>query len=365
MHGRRDRHLDPHRRGQAQCRPRRLHPLRDLRGHVCQNLLQLPAPGQLIAQPMIPALAPGTRRHQVSHSRQPAERLRPGPQRDTQTCHLGQAPRDEGGLRIVAEAEAIADAGADGDDILQHTAQLDPQHIRIRVHAEPRRAQGSLHLRGEGRILRGGDGHGCMSRRDLGREVRPREDGETRGTRGAKPVEDGDRKAVAGGWIEALRRADQHLAIGQDRSKAIAHLAHPLRGNCEDDEPGAGHRLPQLRRGGHALGDLELRQVVGVAPVPRDGLGQPCPPRPEADRPPGPAEGDAQGRPPAPRPDHRDEALPFVHPSAPSCARTRSPILDSLPSSNRPRFGICRRMMSAAMAVQKAVHSPLTPASAK
>ena len=50
---------------------------------------------------------------------------------------LGQPARDEPRARVVTEAEAVAGARGDRDDVLERAAHLDADRIVARVHAEP------------------------------------------------------------------------------------------------------------------------------------------------------------------------------------------------------------------------------------
>ena len=46
--------------------------------------------------------------------------------RDDEAGHLDEAAGDEGALRVVAVAEAVADAGRDRHDVLQRPASSTP-----------------------------------------------------------------------------------------------------------------------------------------------------------------------------------------------------------------------------------------------
>ena len=69
----------------------------------------------------------------------PAERERVAAERDAEPRELGEAARDERGLRVVAVAEAVGDAGTDGEHVLQRARDLAPDDVGVRVDAERRR----------------------------------------------------------------------------------------------------------------------------------------------------------------------------------------------------------------------------------
>ena len=58
------------------------------------------------------------------------------PMRDAEPAHLGQAAGDDRGAGVVAGTEAVGHARRDGDDVLQHAAELAADDVLVRVHAE-------------------------------------------------------------------------------------------------------------------------------------------------------------------------------------------------------------------------------------
>ena len=91
------------------------------------------------------------RRDDVADPRQPRERQRIGAGRDAQPDHLGQAARDQSRLAVVAEAQSVGSARRDRNDVLQRTAQLDPDDVG--VHVEPERPRPDPRLDAPGKIL--------------------------------------------------------------------------------------------------------------------------------------------------------------------------------------------------------------------
>ena len=55
---------------------------------------------------------------------------------DAEAAHFGDAAGDESGFGIVAEAESIRDAGGDGHDIFEGTAEFDAEDVVAGVDAE-------------------------------------------------------------------------------------------------------------------------------------------------------------------------------------------------------------------------------------
>ena len=87
----------------------------------------------------------GTGDNQVPHPCQAREGLPSGTQSKTQTGRFREAPGHEHGLCVVPEAQAVGNSGAQGDDILQCTAQLHPHHIGVDINTKPVGHKGILH----------------------------------------------------------------------------------------------------------------------------------------------------------------------------------------------------------------------------
>ena len=64
----------------------------------------------------------GAGQHQIAEPGQAGQRQRAAAQPLGEAPHLGQAARDQRGARVVAEAEAVAAADRDRDDVLQRAA---------------------------------------------------------------------------------------------------------------------------------------------------------------------------------------------------------------------------------------------------
>src|SRR3974390_913985 len=82
-----------------------------------------------------------------------------------QARDLRRAAGDEGRDAVVAEAEAVAYAGGDGDDVLQRAAELHSYYIIVGIDGEARVAEFLLDCGGESRVGRGdGEGSGLAER---------------------------------------------------------------------------------------------------------------------------------------------------------------------------------------------------------
>ena len=101
--------------------------------------------------------------------------------RDDEARDLGEAAGDEGGDGVVAQSESVANAGGDGDDVLERASEFDSDDVVVGVNAETGIAELALHGGGKLRVGGGdGDGRG-MAVRDFLRERRPAERADARG----------------------------------------------------------------------------------------------------------------------------------------------------------------------------------------
>jgi len=94
---------------------------------------------------------------QVADAGQARESLRFRAVGDAETRHFREAAGQEGSLGVVAAIQAVADAGRDADDVLQRPGQLDPDHIQVRINAEPIRREVLLNPAGQVEIAAGDD----------------------------------------------------------------------------------------------------------------------------------------------------------------------------------------------------------------
>ena len=100
--------------------------------HLGQDVLELAALAQLLAHRPVAAVRAHAGGDQVAHAGQPGERRRLRPPWPRRAGELGQATRHDGGPGVVAHAEALADAGGDGDHVLQGAAHSQPMTSSLR-----------------------------------------------------------------------------------------------------------------------------------------------------------------------------------------------------------------------------------------
>ena len=101
-----------------------------------QDLVQRLAPSEQLADRAVAAVGAHARRHQVAHPRQAGEGLRLGAHGDARRVSSARPRVITAGPGVVANAQALADAGGDGDDVLQGPADLAPDHVVVAVHPE-------------------------------------------------------------------------------------------------------------------------------------------------------------------------------------------------------------------------------------
>src|SRR5215472_9190246 len=80
--------------------------------------------------------SPGAGENEVAKSGESGHGFRAPATSDDQACHLGKTASDERSYRIVAQAEPVANAGSDRNDVLERTTELDSDDIGIGVDAK-------------------------------------------------------------------------------------------------------------------------------------------------------------------------------------------------------------------------------------
>ena len=150
----------------------------------------------------------------------------------SETGHFGDAARDEGGGGVVAEVEAVGDAGGEGDDVLHGAAEFYAGDVVVGVDAKGGRGEVAL----DGlRDLRGGGGcddSGGHAGGDLLREGWAAEHGEGIVRDGGDDL----RHAEEGGLLDALGGAEDDLVSGKQRGDGCDDAAQMLRrGDAEED----------------------------------------------------------------------------------------------------------------------------------
>ena len=139
-----DGHLDPVGPRQLDQRAGALHALGH-HVHAADDLVEGLALAQREAHRPVPALRAGARGHQVTDPGQAAEGEHLPAQGHAEASQLGQAPGDEHGPGVVPEAQAVADAGGDGHDVLGGAGDLAPDDVGAPVDPERARVHQLLH----------------------------------------------------------------------------------------------------------------------------------------------------------------------------------------------------------------------------
>ena len=102
----------------------------------CADLVDRAALAELLADVAVAALLAHAGGDQIAHAGEAGEGLQLAAHGDAEAGQLGEAAGDHRRLGVVADAEAVAHAGGDGDDVLQRPADLAADHVLVGVDAE-------------------------------------------------------------------------------------------------------------------------------------------------------------------------------------------------------------------------------------
>ena len=116
------------------------------------------------------------REHEIADAGESGERRRARAKRDAEPRHLVQSARDERRARVVAQPNAFDDSGRDGHDVLERAAELDADHVVVRVDAEGAELlSAACATRAARCVRRRRDDRRRLPRHDFRREARPRD----------------------------------------------------------------------------------------------------------------------------------------------------------------------------------------------
>mmetsp|Transcript_8626 Transcript_8626/g.20669 ORF Transcript_8626/g.20669 Transcript_8626/m.20669 type:complete len:420 (-) Transcript_8626:18-1277(-) len=192
--------------------------------------------------------------------------------------HLGELHRlleadpDDRRLRVAAQLEAVAEAGAEGDNVLERAAQLDSDRVLDGADLEREVVVGKLEERAVRRVLvtngRLAEGVACHVVRD----VRAHEHRAI----GAQLLADdiGDEHDAVLVKVNALDGREALGARGSGRLDGGHHRLEELVGQAEADHRRARDRRRDVRVGHHVRRELGILQVLDVLVVLVDQLGQ-------------------------------------------------------------------------------------------
>src|SRR6266851_10127641 len=153
---------------------------------------------------------------------------------DGETSHLGYAAGDEGGGGVVAEVEAMGDAGGESDDVLQGAAEFYAGDVVVRVDAKGGRGEVALDGLGDRRELRGDDDRGGHAGGDLLREGWTAEHGEGI----VRDCGNDLRHAEEGGLLDALAGAEDDLVSRKQGGDVGDDAAQVLRRRDTEEDVG-------------------------------------------------------------------------------------------------------------------------------
>jgi hypothetical protein len=90
--------------------------------HGGQNFSKLAAATQFNAHASVPRKRAGTSQNQIAEARQSGHGFDTAPAGNNEPRHFRKSARDQASDGVVAQPEAIADSGGNGDHILERTA---------------------------------------------------------------------------------------------------------------------------------------------------------------------------------------------------------------------------------------------------
>ena len=193
--------------------------------HLGQDLVERTAPPELLADVPIPALRADARRDEVAHAGEACERGGLTAHGHAEARQFGKAARDHRCPRVVAHADALGDAGGDGDDVLERPAHFAADDVVVHVDAEQSTAQHLLE-RGRDRQVLGGDNtRGRVPGHDLLGQVWARQRG------GGMPREqflDDLGHAQERALLESLGEAHDRDPWAHVRSRLFEHAAEAV-----------------------------------------------------------------------------------------------------------------------------------------
>src|SRR5688572_23442988 len=170
LHG--DRHLDAEAPRGGVRRFGRADALRHLAVQLLPDLREREALREKLTDPTVARVLAGARRDEVSEAREARRRERVAAMGEREARDLGEAPRDEAGLRVVAVADPVDRAGAERHDVLQRAAELDADDVVVRIRPEEARADERLEVARGLSVVGGDDRRRGLPIRDLAADVR-------------------------------------------------------------------------------------------------------------------------------------------------------------------------------------------------
>src|SRR5712671_5064946 len=203
------------------------------RQHLSRNGRSFFATSNAFAETTIPAQSRETSDNEIAQSAQAGEGFGVRTASDSQPAHFDNGSGNQGRFGIVAKSKPVANAGGNGDDVLERATQLDSEQIIAGIDPKGGTIEERLCPRGSSQVAAG-----CHNR---GRKAASHFEGES-GT--------GQRRAF--GLRSVLGKDSAHRQprlIFNSFSDADDHLAKPVEvggyfaedfgGHCHDDAIGA------------------------------------------------------------------------------------------------------------------------------
>src|SRR5262245_22874792 len=163
-----DRHFDPEPGRQLARRTRGLHALGHL-ARLADDLVEFAPAAEFITYVTVARKGAEAGQHQIANSGQSGHRLGAPAEPDGQPAYLGQASRHQRGRAIVAQTQSVDRARGDRHHVFYRAADVNPDHVAVRVNAKAVCRRGLLRGFGPLRRPRSRDNRARLVLRDFER----------------------------------------------------------------------------------------------------------------------------------------------------------------------------------------------------
>ncbi len=233
--------------------------------HLLHDVLEAVALTEQSARGVVAAERRLAGRDQVAEAREALQRLGVRALGDGEVGHLDETAGDDRRLRVLAVADAVDDADRDGDEVLQHAAELGADHVGVHERAEVSVARPAGDRFGGLLARRGDHGGGGLLAGDLEGEVRTGGDGDAIGI-AVQLLLDDLAHPQARAPLDALHeRHDRRVRVHDQRSHALEVLPHGLARDRQVHLLGALERLGEVVGGVHLARQVDPGQILAVA----------------------------------------------------------------------------------------------------
>ena len=216
---------------------------------------------ELLADVTVAAVRADARGDQVAHAGEAGERHRLASHRHTEAGDLGEAAGHDGGPRVVADAEALGDAGGDGDDVLQGAGQLAADDVVVEVDTEQATGEHCLDRRADSEVLGGDHRRRGLAGHDLAGDVGT---GERRHRPARSDIGDDLGHAQQRLLLEALGQADDGDPRVDPLRRRLQRRAHGGGRDTDDQQLGVARRFLEVGRRPQVGVEVEAGEVAAV-----------------------------------------------------------------------------------------------------